>query len=224
MDGKEITRLVVQKKNPKRVNVYLDNEFAFGLTRSAAGWLSVGQVLDETQVQELLKTDHDETIYNKALNYLGVRVRSEHEVRKKLVDIGYEESDIDKALDRLKQNHLIDDQDFSEQWIENRNTFRPRSRRMLVYELRQKGISEEMIQASLQDVDDYQTAFELASRRSRKLQGLEWNDFRKKLGSYLAGKGYGYDVIQTVVRQVWEQDNAAETGVIDETEEMNYDE
>lgn len=210
MDGffmieKKITKLSVQKRNPERVNVYLDDEFAFGLERMSAAWLTVGQILSDEQIAKLLNKDQGEKVYAKALSFLQIRVRSEAEVREKLKTLDCDTACIEETINRLKKNGLLGDENFSAEWVENRNTFRPRSRRMLACELRQKGVSDDVIQASLEEVDDFETAFELANRRLTRLKGLEWNDFRKKLGSYLAGKGYGYDVIQNITRRVWEE-------------------
>ncbi len=43
MEERRITSLKVQKKNPNRVSIYLDEEFAFGVSRIVAAWLHVGQ-------------------------------------------------------------------------------------------------------------------------------------------------------------------------------------
>ena len=50
---RKITALKVQKRNKNRVNVYLDNEFAFGLSRIVAGWLKTGQELSEEKILEI---------------------------------------------------------------------------------------------------------------------------------------------------------------------------
>ena len=55
MAGNKITRIVVQKRNPDRVNIYLDGEFAFGLYRDTAAWLEVGQELSDNQIKSQIK-------------------------------------------------------------------------------------------------------------------------------------------------------------------------
>ena len=47
--GGKVTALKVQKHHPNRINVYLDNEFSFGLSRITAAWLQVGQELKSHQ-------------------------------------------------------------------------------------------------------------------------------------------------------------------------------
>ena len=43
----KITAIEVQKHNPQRVNIYLNGDFAFGLTRIVAGWLQTGQTISD---------------------------------------------------------------------------------------------------------------------------------------------------------------------------------
>jgi regulatory protein len=72
-------------------------------------------------------------------------------------------------------------------------------------ELRQKGIDNETIDNILQDLDEEDLALRAASKQARKYDGLEWSDFRKKLSAFLARRGFGYDVVSPVVREVWSE-------------------
>ena len=60
MMGRKVTALKKQKRNAQRINVYLDGEFAFGLSRYAAAWLQVGQELSPEKIQELQEVDAQE--------------------------------------------------------------------------------------------------------------------------------------------------------------------
>ena len=58
-----------------------------------------------------------------------------------------------------------------------------------------------------EDVDDYQSAYEIAGNRLYRYEGLSKFEFRNKLGNYLAGKGYSYDVISETTQRLWEELN-----------------
>lgn len=216
MDGKRITGLIVQKNNLHRVSIFLDDEFAFGLDKTSCSSLSVGQVLTSSEIEILLKKDHDHSAYEKALQFLGTRPHSTAEIYKKLHDSGFEESVINQVIIKLSGEHLIDDAGFSAQWIEDRKTFHPRSRRVLAYELRQKGISDETIQASLRDVNDEETALELALRYRKRYRDTDGRSFRLRLSRYLAQKGYDYDVVNRVSQQVLEEETSGEENSYDD--------
>ena len=87
----KITGLKVQKRNKDRVNVYLDGEYAFGISRIVAAWLRNGQELSEEKIAELKAQDNVEVALQRALNYLSYRPRSEQEVRQNLKKHKYHE-------------------------------------------------------------------------------------------------------------------------------------
>ena len=202
---KKITALVVQKRNPNRVNVHLDGEYAFGLARIVAVWLRVGQELDEEKLKRLQVEDARERAVQQALLFLSYRARSESEIRQNLRKHEMPEEVIEETLARLRQDGLANDGQFAQAWVENRSTFRPRSRRMLAMELRQKGLDEEAVSSALEDVDDEPLAYEAAKKRAPRLKALEWVDFRKKLSEFLARRGFSYSVIAPVVTRIWNE-------------------
>jgi len=204
--NRKITAITLQKRNHQRVNIYLDGEFCFGLARSTAGWLQVGQELTEEKIDELKTKNIYEESYQLALNILGYRPRTETEVRRHLESYQIREEIITETIDRLKNNRLVDDYNFALNWIENRKEFRPRSRKALVFELRKHGIADQIIEQVLDQtvIDEGQLAYQVASKQARKLHSLEWNEFRRKLSGFLARRGFPYDVSDQAIRQIWE--------------------
>ncbi len=202
---KKITAIEVQKRSPNRVNIHLDGHFAFGLARIVAAWLRVGQELSEEKIQELQLEDARERAYQQAMLFLSYRARSESEIRKNLGKHEIPEPVIEMTLERLRQDGLANDDQFARSWVENRSAFRPRSRRLMAMELRQKGLSNEAVAAATADVDDEALAYDAAQKRVSRLKDLEWNEFRKKLSDFLARRGFSYSVIAPVVTRIWNE-------------------
>jgi regulatory protein len=201
-----ITAIEPQKRDPKRVNIYLDGEFAFGLAGILAAWLKVGQALSEEKITALSSDDLLENTYQKALHYISYRPRSIHEVRKNLTGREIPESAIEETLKRLQENSLLNDQKFAKDWVENRNDFRPRSRSALRMELKQKGIPEEIIEITLEEnIDEEALALQAAHKYKRRLENLDKLEFRKKLSAHLSRRGFSYTSINPVVSQVWNE-------------------
>jgi regulatory protein len=201
-----ITALTAQKRNPERINVHLDGEFAFGLARIVAAWLHVGQALTDERIERLKQEDALESAYQRALLVLSYRPRSETEVQRKLTDAGFDEAVRQAVLARLREGGLVGDEQFAQTWVENRQTFRPRSKRMLTAELRQKGVNDEAIEQALAiAVDDDISAYETAVRYARKLAQADWETFRKRLSGYLGRKGFGYEIVSNTIRRVWKE-------------------
>jgi regulatory protein len=202
---RKITALVVQKRNPNRVNVYLDGEFAFGLARIVAAWLKVNSMLDDEKIRELQSEDARERAIQQAMLFLSYRARSESEIRQNLRKHDIPEDVIENTLERLRHAGLANDGGFARAWVENRSTFRPRSRRLMAMELRQKGVDEESTSAALENIDDEALAYEAARKRAPRFSNLEWNDYRKKLSEFLARRGFPYSVIAPVITRIWNE-------------------
>jgi regulatory protein len=207
----KVTALRIQSRNKARVNVYLDGKFAFGLAKIVAARLAIGQELDEAAVARLKASDDLEASYERALKFLGPRPRSEVEVRRRLKEKGVEPAIVDEVVARLGRAGLVNDQAFASYWVENRSTFRPRSSRVLRQELKQKGVSDEALQAALAATNDDEAAYSVAAKRARRLTGLEKPEFRRKLGEFLARRGFNYDTIEPVVERVWQECHAGST-------------
>ena len=217
---KKITALVVQKRNPNRVNLYLDGEYAFGVARIVAAWLRVGAELDEKKIEQLQLEDARERALQQALLFLSYRARSESEIRQNLSKHEIPETVIDETLERLRQDGLANDNEFAQAWVENRSTFRPRSRQMLAMELRQKGLDDESMHAALKNVDDDPLAYEAALKRAVRFKNLEWSEFRKKLSEFLARRGFPYAVIAPVVSRIWNEMHVQEQHNFEEEDNL----
>jgi len=202
---KKITAIEVQKRTPDRVNIHLDGEFAFGLSRIVAAWLRVGQELSEEKVEQLQAEEARERALQQAMLFLGYRARSESEIRQNLRKHEIPEPIIEQTLERLRQDGLANDNQFARVWVENRSAFRPRSRRLMAMELRQKGLDDEAISSATESVDDEALAYEAAQKKVSRLKNLEWSEFRKKMSDFLGRRGFSYSVIAPVVTRVWNE-------------------
>jgi len=204
--AKIITALKVQKRNSDRISLYLDDEYAFGLFRKVAAWLEVGQELNEEKIRQLNQAEANEKAYQRALNFLSYRVRTESEIRRNLNKHDTPEDVIEEVLERLRRNKLVNDFDFANTWVENRSEFRPRGRRALQSELRQKGVDQEIIEEVLQNLNEDDLAYRAAKKNVRKYQRFEQPEFRKKLLGFLARRGFNYAIAAPVVEQIWAEE------------------
>ena len=170
----KITAITAQKRNPNRVNVFLDGEYRFSLARIVAAWLEPGKVLNQEQISELIDKDTEENVFQSALRFLDFRPRSEGEIRLKLKQKGFEPEKIDLVIDKLRSSNLLHDDRFAASWVESRNEFHPRSQRLMRYELRNKGINENQIDEALKSsANDQDLALKAAKKTARRYNGLD---------------------------------------------------
>jgi regulatory protein len=206
-----ITALKAQKRNNQRVNIFLDGEFAFGLSRITAAWLAVGQELSDEKIAQLQHDDAREVAHQQALRLIERRERTESEIRRNLAKHEVPETTIDEVLTRLKAGGLVNDDRFANMWIENQRRFRPRSRKALAFEMRQRGVESEAIEQALEkiSIEDEEEMAEKAARayvrkNGHRLRNQEWQSFRTKLGSYLTRRGFPYSICGPIIQQAWD--------------------
>ena len=205
MAGK-ITALVAQKRNKERVNVYIDGEFAFGLALIEALKLHKGQTLTDEEIDRLKALDEVEVAHERALNLLSYRPRSTDEVRRKLQEsTKFSENAVDKALEKLERAGLLDDEAFARYWVENRERFSPRSARALRHELRQKGVSDRVVEDAVTSLDEEDAAYRAAQAKLSRYANAEEDEFRKKLGGYLSRRGFSYGTVRDVLDRIWNE-------------------
>ena len=200
--SKAITGLKPQAKRDDRVNVYLDGQFGFGLQRSLAGSLEIGQQLSEAEIARLRGADQREAAYRRAVQRVARRPRSERELQIELERRGLESEDAELVIDRLREAGLAGDFEFARAWIENRMAFRPRGARALRSELRGKGVAGRVIEAALENFDEQQALRRAADIGDRKYQHLSPDDYRRRLTAYLVRRGFERHAISPLVRQL----------------------
>lgn len=189
----QITKLEYQKKNPNRVNVFVDGKFAVGIDANDVIKLGIYNSQEITQ-EELTKivsqSDFGKAI-NCAINFISFRPRSEWEVRQRLKLKKYE--NIDEVVAKLKEIGQIDDEKFSVWWLEQRSTFRPKGQRAINMELARKGVKVKI---------KLENETELALKAIKKKLPME----KEKIYRYLASRGFDYDTIGEVVEKVSEKE------------------
>lgn len=210
MSAGTITSLRAQVNDPERVNVFVDGEFALGVslnTITRAG-LFVGKPLSEAEIQQLAQLESADKAYQAALRYLEARPRATAEVRSRLERKEFTPEAIDAAIERLGQLGLIDDAAFARFWIDNRQLIRPRGANALRDELRRKGIAADVlasaIEANAEQTDEGAQALALARSALRKYANApDRTTFTRRLGGYLQRRGYTFEVIRPIIDQLW---------------------
>lgn len=196
-----ITDLRFQRHSKERVNVYLDREYAFGLDAVEAAQLRKGQVLSDAEIAALKAQDERNRVFERAVRFLSYRPRSQVEVERHLQRKDVAEDVIGDVIVRLQRDKYLDDEEFARFWLENRERFRPRGRRALRYELRQKGVSDEIITRLLDEVDDEAAAWRAVEGRLTRWAHLPGGEFRQKVAGYLSRRGFDYSTISVTLEK-----------------------
>lgn len=136
----------------------------------------------------------------KAVYYLQFSGKTENELRKKLAEKGFSPASVDYAIDFVKKYRYLDDESYTRRFIEKNG--KKKSRKQMMYELSQKGVSREVLELVLEDMPVDEETQILAILEKRGFAGADASrEEKQKISAYLARKGFSYDAITTALIQ-----------------------
>lgn len=140
------------------------------------------------------------------LKLLSYRMRSVGETRDRLARRGFSPELIARTVRDLSQVGLLDDREFSRAWVRNRIATNPVGKRIVRLELGRKGVSKAIIDGVLEEAADEYDERELAMRvvrkKLRQYAHLDRGVVRRRLTAALARRGFDYEVIGAVMREL----------------------
>lgn len=145
-----------------------------------------------------MKSDILQQAKDDAYNFLSYRERSSYEIKDKLASKGYRENIIQEVISDLKRLNYINDHRFSRKWIKDRINLKPRGKHLLKKELRKKGIEDQIIDQTLNELVDDKVAVKMANTLAEKWLKRNSNSDLTKLKRYLYNKGFDIYIINKV--------------------------
>jgi regulatory protein len=200
-----ITDVQVQRRRAERRSIFINGEFAFGISEEnyVRYALFKGRELTRSFIDEIRHTEERYQARQTALRFLQTRMRSVQEVEKKLAEKDFPLETIAATIEFLRQYGLIDDDAFSRAFVNDQLLRRPVGRRRLEQELRRKGVDKDAAGATIAAIvgDDDELGNALAAAE-KKLGTLRQDDPRKReraMANFLAGRGFSWATIATVL-------------------------
>ncbi|WMJ77748.1 MULTISPECIES: regulatory protein RecX [unclassified Sedimentibacter] len=198
---KKITKIEIQKNNRDRVNIYLDDAFAFGIDLNIMMKYSLAKNMEIEQlfIDEILKAEEEIHVYNYALTLLSRRAMSEKQIRTKMKTKGYDEDFIDSAILKLKNQKYLDDERYSEMLINDKVNISKYGKRKIKQLLYEKGIERETIEEKIKCLSEEDELKRAYSVGLKKISSLKEEDDRKKyvkLSRFLINKGFELSTVR----------------------------
>lgn len=168
--------------------------------------VSVDMDFSETKIQEMKYFSDIERAKSRAINYISGKLKTKYEVRLKLKEKDFTEDIIDEVIDILEKEEYLNDRLYCEVFIEDKKQLNGYGKNKIKSLLIQKGISKSVFEDFL-DEFEYEEEFDNALKMGIKKLNLLSNEedvFKKKqkLINYLAYRGFSFDVINDVLREI----------------------
>ena len=165
--------------------------------------LKVGDVIPEAHLQQVKKQADLAWLKHTGMQILSRRMISERDLRRKLSAERKSPPVRDEAMAELKRYGFYDDSRYAGALIRSQMARGVKSRLYLKQKLWEKGIDKETaeraIETELEGFDERDAVIELARRKFRSLQRLPAEKARNRLISFLRGKGFSWDTINSAV-------------------------
>lgn len=206
----QITSIKTQKRSG-RFNIFIDEKFAFGADEKIVADynLKIGQNLTISEISKIIKKDEVSRLFDASLRFLSTRPRSQNEIesylsqkiaRKESIKFSQakESPIIDQIIGKLKKYNYIDDIEFTKWWATSRFK-KAKGPRLIYSELLKKGIKKETIEQVLQVVPESRDIIYKALEKKLRIWGnLKEQDFKRKIYTYLAQRGYKWETIEEI--------------------------
>lgn len=168
-----------------------------------------GDELNLESYENTLASTQFADAYEAALTSLDFAARTGAEIERSLRLKGYVAPAAAAVIQRLTENHLIDDRHLAGRIAES-SAKKPVGRYALKRKLRAKGISEEDAAEALEVLDDDQqrtAARQAAEKLARRYEGLPAREGRAKLSQALARRGFAWEAVRDAVDSVFSEDD-----------------
>ena len=215
-----VTKIERQKRDPHRFSIYIDGEFTFGVHEDVLVrfGLRKGDALGNETIKSIQSSEELSLARQKALRLIHYRLRSEQELRTRLLEQEFDPGTVTHAIEQLRSIGIVDDEKFARAYVHDIHLRKPAGRRLVLQLLRLKGVPQGIIRKILDEPADgaseQDLALEAAKKVLKRISGsrktIERQKQQQRVARFLARRGFGWETISPVLRKLFKGIPAAE--------------
>lgn len=199
-----ITKIGRQKNNNERYNLYLDEKYAFSVDEAVfiKYQLTKGKVIEAFTIDEIVFDDEVRKAYNKAIHFLSYRMRSEHEVKQKLLQTDFGEAVILEAIRKLYEHGFLNDEHFTKALVATQKKNSKKGPAAIRQELKKKGIEKDLqeeVLAAYTEEEQLTIARRLTEKIINQNEAKTPSQVKQKIQDMLQRKGYNFTIISQAI-------------------------
>ncbi|MFP4478443.1 MAG: RecX family transcriptional regulator [Candidatus Izemoplasmatales bacterium] len=161
-----------------------------------------GKILDDRTFKSFKESVLQDKYRQKLLYYATYKPRTIKEAKLYLDKYDVPESAKQKYIDQLIQAHILDDDLYAKNYIEEYAHFRMIGPNKIKYDLIKKGISEKLIQQYLPTYDQNLIQDNIHKLIQKKMKSIKNKPMKKvllSLKTFITNKGYDYSDVQKAI-------------------------
>jgi regulatory protein len=197
----KISKITPQKKNKRRSTIYINGEYAFGLSNEIVLKcdLHEGDAIDDATIQDVLLEQEKQRIRERGLRLLYYRKRSVKEMKKRLLAVGFDENMVNGVIDEFIQDNTLNDDDFAEAFVADHTDLKPKGNIFIRRELMRKGISQGIIDKVILNRDEGEIVAGLLHKKLSRFDLTNVKD-RQKVVRHLLSRGFTPSIVYDKIR------------------------
>jgi regulatory protein len=198
----KITALQPQKGNRRRISVFLDGNFLFGLSSETVGALGlhVGREVDRADLDRIALEEQLHEARQYAFLLLSYKARTTSELKQRLGRKGFSPDIVSSTMQRLAELKMIDDAGFARRFAEDRITIGHKGKWRVRGELLKRGVDRKQIDEAIAEApDETAAAKEVAAKYVSRNRRLEPDVLKRRLYALLARRGFSPDTIRQAI-------------------------
>ncbi len=187
-----------EKKGNSNYKIYLDNGTNIVINEDVIlkYKLLYKKEIDEFLLQEIITDNNNYDIYNKCVNYIGVRLRSIHEVREYMQRKNVSLDLQDEVIKKLIKNKLLDDEIFTKAFIKDKMRFTTMGPYRIEMELQKQEIDSKLIWKYLSQIDSDEINEKINKQIAKLIKSnRNKNNLKNKIYHNLLSLGYSNEMI-----------------------------
>jgi regulatory protein len=201
----EITSMEKDNKNNGLIKVYVNGEYSFSISEEEyfkRGFYEKEEVTRE-EIEDIKTAFNFKNAKETALKYMTLKLRCSNEVKQKLLTTGYSEVIVDNVISDLISLGYINDRIFIRKYLYDRSKLKPKSKKLLKYELLKKGLAENLVDDVLNEwqIDEPTLARRLVKKKYGKYD-LRDEKILRKIYNFLLHRGFSVEIINDIIKKI----------------------
>ena len=203
-----ITKIEVCKKNKERVNVFVDEEFAFSCSSEVIYYqgLKKGDKVHVEKMSLIASEDNYMKCKSKALKCIERSYKTEKQIHDYLLGKEFDEKTISRVMAFMYQYSFIDDEKYGYMYLKDK--IKKEGINKIKFDLKRKGIQENIIE-SIICKSDYKENEGLMVNAEKKIKLLlktekDIMNIKRKLYDHLIRKGYAIESVKPCINSLIE--------------------
>lgn len=202
-----VTKIEAQKKYKDRVNVFIDGEYRLSMNYDLLleCGIKVGNQVNDAELEELVLKNEKGLALSRASKLIGKNLKTVKQLKDYLLKLGYGTLVVEYCVKKLSEYNYLNDVNYAELYLKSAS--KTKGKLKIEHELTAKGISKDIINATLENfVPDDDVILNLSKKF---LKNKEINaDSLSKLSRHLFSKGFSYDEIKNVINMLRREGDA----------------